>query len=79
MKIYCQLYKRCCDTDQEGDFLQKRRRFFGALRSARVRLSDTLGFMEPESVLLLTFACRCWGICSLGQFYLGLFLFYQCD
>lgn len=64
---------------KRNNFLQKRRRFLGALRSARMGLPDTLDFMEPESVFLLTFAGRRCGFCSLGQFYLGLFLFYQCD
>lgn len=59
--------------------LQKRRRFLGALRSAKIGLPDTLDSMEPESVFLLTFAGRCCGVCSLGQVFLGLFLFYQCD
>jgi len=64
---------------KRDNFLQKRRRFWGALRSARMGLPEALGFMELESVFLLTFGGRCCGICSLGQFYLGLFLFYQCD
>lgn len=55
---------------ERGDFLQER-----CFRAERMRLSDALFFVEPESIFLLIFTSRC----SLGHFYLGLFLFYQCD
>lgn len=61
-------------TQIKGDNFLQMRRFSRALRSVRIGLSDTLGLMEPESVFLLAFAGRCYGICSLGRFYLGLFL-----
>lgn len=73
MKMFSQLCERCLAQSKRDDFLQKEE-FFGALRSV----------WSPDSYSQNLFLClplqgEWCGICSLRQFYLGLFLSYQCD